>query len=74
MNLSLLSPQASRLAKLSFENVKLIGIILNFAWDILKPETELKRLKRSSMLVMLLLSLYFMSMSQSSEQCERVEI
>ena len=61
--LSLLSPYASRLTMSSFENVKFIGNILDFAGDILRPETELKRLKRSSMLVILVLSLYIMVMS-----------
>ena len=55
--LSLLRPYASRLAMSSCEKVKFMGIILDFAGDILRPETKLKRLKRSSILVMLVLSL-----------------
>ena len=55
--LSLLRPYNSSWAMSSSEKVKFMGIILDLAGDILRPETELKRLKRSSMLVMLVLSL-----------------
>ena len=55
--LSLLRPYKSSWTMSSSEKVKFIGIILDLAGDILRPETELKRLKRSRMLVMLVLSL-----------------
>ena len=41
----------------SCEKVKFMGIILDLAGDILRPETRLNCLNKSSMLVMLVLSL-----------------
>ena len=54
--LSLLRPYNSSWTMSSSEKVKFMGIILDLAGDILRPETELKRLKRSRMLVIIVLS------------------
>ena len=56
--LSVLIPVYNEKNMRSFcEKVKFMGIILDLAGDILRPETRLNCLNKSSMLVMLVLSL-----------------
>jgi hypothetical protein len=51
----------------AFEKLKLIGIIFDFAGEILRPEKVLTFLKRSRMYVMLCAPWYIAKMRPSSE-------